>query len=87
MFARSVENGVFTITANRIGREERVGRQFAFSGNSQILNPQGEILAQAGNETIEVAVVEIEPKAALNKMITPANHLLRDRRPEIYGLE
>jgi predicted amidohydrolase len=87
MFARSVENGVFTITANRIGIEERVGRQFAFSGNSQILNPQGEILAQAGNETVEVTVVEIEPKAALNKMITPANHLLRDRRPEIYGLE
>lgn len=87
MFARSVENGVFTITANRIGAEERAGRRFVFSGNSQILNPQGEPLAQAGRETVEARVAEIEPKAALYKMITPVNHLFHDRRQECYGLE
>jgi len=87
MFARSVENGVFTITANRVGMEERVGRQFVFSGNSQILDPRGEPLAQAGGETVEARVVDIEPKAALNKEITSANHLFRDRRTAFYGLE
>jgi predicted amidohydrolase len=86
MFARSVENGVFTITANRIGMEERVGRRFVFTGNSQILSPKGEPLAQAGGETIEARVVEIEPEAALNKEMTAANHLFRDRRPIFYGL-
>jgi predicted amidohydrolase len=86
MFARSVENGVFAITANRVGMEERVGRRFVFTGNSQILNPKGEPLAQAGSETIEARVVDIEPEAALNKEVTAANHLFRDRRPAFYGL-
>lgn len=86
MFARSVENGVFTITANRVGMEERVGRRFVFTGNSQILNPKGEPLAQAGSETIEARVVNIEPEAALNKEVTAANHLFGDRRPAFYGL-
>ncbi len=87
MFARSVENGVFSITANRIGTETHAGRSLVFTGGSQILTPQGETLARAGTDTVEAHVADINPEAALYKDITPHNHLLRDRRTAFYGLE
>lgn len=87
MFARSVENGVFTITANRIGTETRAGRRLDFTGRSQILSPLGETLAQAGSDTPEAKVAHIEPEAALRKEMTATNHLFRDRRPAFYGLD
>lgn len=87
MFARSVENGVFTITANRVGVENRAGRQMVFTGGSQMLDPKGNTLAKAGTETIEAKVVEIEPEKALCKEVTATNHLFRDRRTAFYGLE
>ena len=87
MFARSVENGVFTITANRVGTENRSGEKMIFTGGSQILSPQGDTLAKAETETIEAEVVEIEPEAALRKEVTATNHLFRDRRTAFYGLE
>jgi predicted amidohydrolase len=86
MFARSVENRVFTITCNRIGSEERDGRRLTFTGGSQILSPKGELLAQAGTNSEELIQIEIKPNAADDKMITPLNHLLNDRRPEVYKL-
>jgi predicted amidohydrolase len=84
MFARAVENGIFTITANRVGTENRAGRELVFTGGSQILSPKGELLAQAGKETIEARVVDINPLSALGKNITPTNHLFQDRRPAFY---
>jgi predicted amidohydrolase len=87
MFARAVENGIFTITANRVGTENRVGRELVFTGGSQILSPKGELLAQAGKETIAAAVVDMDPRSALAKNITPTNHLFEDRRPAFYELK
>jgi predicted amidohydrolase len=87
MFARSVENGVFTITTNRVGMENRVGREVVFNGGSQILSPQGDRLAQAGSDTVEARVADIEPTEALHKKVTPNNHLFRDRRPAFYELD
>ncbi len=87
MFARSVENGVFTITANRIGTENRTGQQLVFTGGSQILTPQGETLARAGTDIVDAHVVDINPEAALQKNVTPNNHLFHDRRTAFYGLE
>lgn len=85
MFARSVENGVFTMTCNRIGSESRTGRTLTFTGASQILSPRGETLAQAGIDDEELIIAEIDPSRADDKMITPNNHLLKDRRGEMYG--
>jgi predicted amidohydrolase len=87
MFARSVENGVFTITANRIGTETHAGRSLTFTGQSQILNPQGETLVRAETDTEEARVVDIHPDAALKKDVTSTNHLFRDRRTAFYGLD
>jgi len=85
MFARSVENGVYTLTCNRIGAEERTDRELTFTGYSQILSPRGNLLAQAGNDREEIIKAVITPTAADNKMITEHNHILTDRRTDFYG--
>jgi len=85
MFARSIENGVFTMTCNRIGMESRAGRELTFTGGSQILSNRGDVLAQAGNDTEETIIAEFDPSDADDKKLTVHNHLLEDRRPELYG--
>ena len=85
MFARSVENSVYSITCNRIGAEERTDRELTFTGYSQILSPRGNLLAQASGDKKEIIKTEITPSAADMKMITEHNHLLKDRRTDFYG--
>ena len=84
MYARSVENGVFTITANRTGTENRAGRTLTFTGASQILDPKGNILISAPPDTDIVGVASLNPLVADNKTINEYNHLLGSRRPEFY---
>lgn len=84
MFARSVENGVFTMTCNRIGSESRTDRTLTFTGASQILSHRGATLAQAGTETEEIISAEINPSEADDKMITALNDRLGDRRVDFY---
>src|SRR5262245_25572244 len=43
MVARSFENRVYTITANRTGTETRPGGRVPFTGRSQIVDPAGEV--------------------------------------------
>jgi len=78
----ALTNRVYVVTANRIGTE----RDLTFTGKSTIADPKGDILAQASQEKEELAVREIDIAAARDKMITPRNHLLNDRRPEEYSL-
>jgi len=82
MQIRSLENHVFTITANRVGKEGKL----TFTGQSQITNVKGEVLAKGSRNKEEVIVAEINPEAARNKKITPYNDLIKDRRPEYYSL-
>lgn len=85
MITRSLENRVFAITANRVGREERIpGRALNFIGKSQVVSPKGEILYRASEDGEEVKVLEIDPEEARNKLITPENDLFLDRRKEFY---
>lgn len=84
MITRSIENHVYSITCNRTGAEQNAHQALTFTGMSQIIDPQGNTLAQA-NETDEVLMaVDIDPATAKNKMITEKNHLFRDRRKEFY---
>jgi len=64
---RAVENLVYTITANRIGRERNRSIEAKFRGDSRIIGPGGEILAAAGNEEA-LAFAEIDPALALEKV-------------------
>jgi predicted amidohydrolase len=85
MFARAVENRVFTVTVNRTGTEERIeGERLHFTGGSIIYSPKGDVLLHLGETEEKLSVVEIEPKEALDKRITPRNHLFNDRRPSFY---
>lgn len=80
MITRSIENSVYTATANRVGTERGV----EFSGNSQITNTSGSILASVSRIDVEIAYVDIDPLAADNKSMTKRNDLIKDRRPDLY---
>ncbi|MCJ7694743.1 MAG: hypothetical protein MUO40_04875 [Anaerolineaceae bacterium] len=84
MITRSIENGVFSITANRIGREALGNMTLEFTGKSQITNPGGEILASASKDQDQIMIVDIDPRVALNKKISEGNDLFLDRHPELY---
>ena len=84
MITRCLENRVFAITADRVGMEARAGLELAFIGTSQIIGPAGEVLARAGQDEV-IQIIEIDPGLADRKTVTPANHVLNDRRPEFYG--
>lgn len=84
MLTRCIENRVFAITANRHGRDLRPHGELAFTGLSQVVAPGGVLLAKATRASTRLAVVEIDPRLARNKAITPRNDLFRDRRPEFY---
>ena len=87
MITRSIENRVFTITANRVGTEARVrGKVLKFIGTSQVTSPEGEVLVRAGRAREEVGVAEIDPREARVKNITPTNHIFKDRRKDLFRL-
>jgi len=85
MITRSLENRVFSITADRIGEEERSGRKLRYIGTSQIVSPSGEILARSGEEEEAVVECDIEPEKARIKKILQKNDIFLDRRPEFYS--
>jgi predicted amidohydrolase len=83
--ARAAENRIFLLTANRVGKE-RTGE---FCGWSQIVDPYGKRLAEAGEtgEALLVADVDVE-KARDKDYVIPGEYelyLFGDRRPELYG--
>jgi predicted amidohydrolase len=84
MVTRAVENRVFTITANRIGTEERGGATLTFTGGSRVVAPDGTVLADAPADSAHAAVAEIDPVRADDKRATPKNDLFEDRRVEFY---
>ncbi len=86
MKLRSLENRVFSITANRIGREVNGDASASFTGCSQILSPMGEVLLRLGNNEEAAVTIEINADRALNKQITGRNDAFADRRPECYRL-
>jgi predicted amidohydrolase len=80
MVTRSIENRVFTATANRIGKE----REVSFSGLSQITDIKGNRLCQMDAESVGIDVADIDPTLADDKSITTRNDVLGDRFPELY---
>lgn len=84
MQTRSLENGVFSITANRTGTDTRPHGALTFTGQSQIVGPTGELLKSADDAITTIQMVEIDPQRTHEKSITAHNHLMHDRRPEYY---
>lgn len=84
MRARSLENSVYSITANRTGTERRPRGELRFTGQSQMVGPKGEVLASSNADEEAVVVMELDVSEARNKKITKNNDLFADRRPEFY---
>ncbi|MDE2040258.1 MAG: hypothetical protein KGO96_04995 [Elusimicrobia bacterium] len=80
MKTRSLENRVFSATADRVGGE----RGLRFIGQSQVVAPNGCLLARLGEET-RACVVAIDPWTAKDKKVHPRNDLFADRRPLLYA--
>lgn len=86
MVTRCLENQVYAITANRSGADRRPDAEIAFTGQSQITAPRGEILASATEVEETVLVADINVQEARDKHINPRNDLFSDRRPDVYSL-
>lgn len=87
MPVRCLENRVFAITCNRIGSEERGGKErLTYIGQSEIVSPRGVILHRASRDEEDLAVMEIDVQEARNKRLNRYNDLLADRRPSLYKI-
>lgn len=85
MVARSIENRMYTVLANRIGTEISSGRSpITFTGRSQITNPIGDILGRGSRTRSGLVIAEIQPQKAQDKFLTRQNHIIDDRRVELY---
>ena len=87
MKVRSLENVVYSITSNRIGREKRGNFDFEFTGGTQILDIRGEILFQASTDKEEIGFADIDIQKSQNKRVNDKNDLFDDRRVEFYRLD
>jgi len=86
MFARALENRVFIVTVNRIGTETTGKKNNTFTGQSQIVSPKGDYLVSMSKDKEQVEIGDIDPGQALDKHITPFNHVMEDRRQKLYTL-
>jgi predicted amidohydrolase len=83
MITRCLENRIFAVTADRAGIENRT-ESLKFIGQSQIVDPDGNILVRASETEEEVQVVNINLEKAREKFLTPHNHIFNDRREDLY---
>ena len=84
--AHAVANGLPVISVNRVGHEPDPSGQtngILFWGNSFVAGPQGEYLAQAGNDRSENMIVEVDLERSEN--VRRWWPFLRDRRIDEYG--
>ena len=76
--ARAIENQFFVMAASRVGNDDT----YTFFGHSLIIDPQGNIMAEAG-ETEEIITTTLD--FALLPDVRKQLPLLKNRRPELYA--
>lgn len=79
--ARCVENGVFGLAANCMGRFECVGVEQTFPGGAAAVGPRGEVVAGPG---VGMVVADFRAEDLQAARAEPES-LFRFRRPELYG--
>ncbi|NIQ03271.1 MAG: acyltransferase [Nitrospinaceae bacterium] len=85
MITRCLENRVYAITADRVGTEQRLPDEpLTFIGQSQVVDPDGNVLYRASEKGEEAQGVEIDLERARNKRINSRNDLIDDRRVDLY---
>lgn len=80
MEVRAIENGVFSITVNRIGEEDEI----VYKGGSEIVDNRGNILVKANEHEEKVYVVEVDLNLSKDKQWNRINNLFADRREDLY---
>lgn len=84
MRTRSLENRVWTVTANRTGTETRPGGRVPFTGRSQVVDPGGEVVARAGRVAETAMAVDCDLARSRDKRLTERTPLFSNRRPAMY---
>ena len=80
--SHAIANGVFVAAVNRVGHEGPEGDGLQFWGGSFVSDPQGRMLAKAGDAE-ETLVVECDPRQI--EHVRRNWPFLRDRRIDAYG--
>ncbi|MFH1834978.1 MAG: nitrilase-related carbon-nitrogen hydrolase [Methanobacteriota archaeon] len=83
MVTRCLENGVWAVTADRIGQEG----EYSFIGQSQVTSPTGEVLYRASADKEDVKVFHIDVSLARFKDLNDYNNIFNDRKPACYKLK
>jgi predicted amidohydrolase len=78
-YTRSIENGVFFLSCNRVGKQGNC----RFMGRSLIVAPDGKLLASSRSEEEEIIQAELDLSAVARYRTFVG--LLTDRRPDVYG--
>ncbi|MGD8850474.1 MAG: carbon-nitrogen hydrolase family protein [Anaerolineales bacterium] len=83
---RAAENYIYLVAANRVGLE----RGTTYLGRSIIADPDGRVLAEAGQteETIIYAAIDPDRSDAKHRIFRPGEYeldLFNDRRPDLYS--
>lgn len=95
---RAAENKVFVVAANKVGplvpqdmlaaisQATDIPEHFLLgAGESQIIDPDGRILAKASTDRAEFIYADIEPRRANHKRRPDGTDIMRTRRPELYA--
>ena len=85
MVTRCLENHVYSITANRVGKESRSSQELHFIGQSRIISPAGEVLGQGHDSASQLLEVDIDVMEARNKTLASGNDLFSERQPQLYS--
>ncbi len=80
MQVRSIENGVFSITVNRVGSEGEI----LYKGGSEIVDNRGNILVKANNFEEKAYVLDLDLSLSRDKQWNKLNNLFKDRREDLY---
>jgi len=95
--SRAIENRVFVISSNKVGSlipvdvldmvSEKLGvakEHLYGAGESQIISPTGDVLAQANRTDEAVVVADIDIRLSHDKTWADGNDIFKYRRPELY---
>jgi predicted amidohydrolase len=84
MRVRALENRIYTVTANRTGTERRPGGTVKFTGQSQAVDPDGEIIVRVARTGNVARAFDCDLTRSRRKRITARTALFTNRRPEHY---
>jgi predicted amidohydrolase len=81
--ARAIENVVYVAAANRVGKDRGGAPDTVYYGESLVISPRGDILAQASPTDEDLVWADVDLELLQRQRRTWL--FLADRRPDLYG--